>query len=371
MNLKLPTLLLDRRKCLANIRMMAEKARRHNVMFRPHFKTHQSAEIGNWFLDFGVEKITVSSVTMAEYFAENGWEDITIAFPLNLAEVDEINTLAGKIALNVLVENNEGVDALAEKVKHRAGVFIKIDAGYHRTGLDVENHEQVLSLIHRIKSKEMLDFKGLIAHNGNTYHQPDSQSILEIHDQSVQKIGQLKVFLWQNGLDPIVSLGDTPALSLTENFENIDEIRPGNFVFYDLMQETLGACKNNDIAVALACPVVAVHPERSEAVIYGGAIHLSKDFLLDKNGNHVFGKVVWLNEKGWAEPLNQTFVRSLSQEHGIIKTTRENLQNFSPGLFIGILPVHSCLTTNLTPRILTIDGEEILTMRGFSDTKRC
>jgi len=60
-----PTLVLNKTRCLQNIELMAEKAKRHKLSFRPHFKTHQSAEIGSWFRMFGVDKITVSSVNMA------------------------------------------------------------------------------------------------------------------------------------------------------------------------------------------------------------------------------------------------------------------------------------------------------------------
>jgi len=74
-----PTLLLDVDKCKANIKKMAEKAMLNNIVFRPHFKTHQSHEIGQWFRDEGVSKITVSSVEMASYFAQKSWKDITIA----------------------------------------------------------------------------------------------------------------------------------------------------------------------------------------------------------------------------------------------------------------------------------------------------
>ena len=47
---------------------MARKAKDNGLIFRPHFKTHQSIEIGEWFRESGVNKITVSSLTMANYF---------------------------------------------------------------------------------------------------------------------------------------------------------------------------------------------------------------------------------------------------------------------------------------------------------------
>ncbi|MEM6737764.1 MAG: alanine racemase, partial [Bacteroidota bacterium] len=74
-----PTLLLNKDICLRNIERMVAKAKHHNLTFRPHFKTHQSHEIGRWFREYGVDKITVSSLKMAEYFAEDQWGDITVA----------------------------------------------------------------------------------------------------------------------------------------------------------------------------------------------------------------------------------------------------------------------------------------------------
>lgn len=33
----------------------------------------------------------------------------------------------------------------------------------------------------------------------------------------------------------IISVGDTPGISAAKNLDGIDEIRPGNYVFYDVM----------------------------------------------------------------------------------------------------------------------------------------
>ncbi|MBK8048603.1 MAG: hypothetical protein IPK16_16670 [Anaerolineales bacterium] len=56
-------------------------------------------------------------------------------------------------------------------------------------------------------------------------------------------------------------------------------MRPGNFVFYDWTQVQVGSCGFDDVAVVAACPVVGKYPDRHEVVLYGGAVHLSKDFL--------------------------------------------------------------------------------------------
>src|SRR6185436_172520 len=130
-----PTLLLDKQKCIQNIQMMVEKAKKNNVVFRPHFKTHQSHEVGRWFRKEGVTKITVSSLTMAEYFAQDGWRDITVAIPVNVHEKDRINRLSEKITLNLLVVSPENIDWLSREAKNPINIFIEVDNGYHRTGV--------------------------------------------------------------------------------------------------------------------------------------------------------------------------------------------------------------------------------------------
>jgi D-serine deaminase-like pyridoxal phosphate-dependent protein len=67
-----PTLIIDEAQVKANIQKMVKKCILNNIRFRPHFKTHQSIRIGKWFRKEGVRKITVSSVDMARYFAEDG-----------------------------------------------------------------------------------------------------------------------------------------------------------------------------------------------------------------------------------------------------------------------------------------------------------
>ena len=52
-----PTMVLNEEVCKSNIARMAAKAKAANVVFRPHFKTHQSREIGEYrfFIEHGYE----------------------------------------------------------------------------------------------------------------------------------------------------------------------------------------------------------------------------------------------------------------------------------------------------------------------------
>ena len=141
-----PRLLLDETICRTNLYRMAGKCNKKGLALRPHFKTHQSAEIGNWFKELGVDKITVSSVRMASHFASKGWHDIFIAFPANLLEIDKINRLARNIELSISVESEETTRFMKEHLEGSVNVMIKIDTGYHRTGIDPADLVDVLEI---------------------------------------------------------------------------------------------------------------------------------------------------------------------------------------------------------------------------------
>lgn len=342
-----PTLIIDKKKSLLNISRMAKKAIDNNLIFRPHFKTHQSKEVGEWYRDFGVAKITVSSVRMAKYFAEADWKDITIAFPLNPREITTINTIPGDITLNLTVENTEVIELISPMLSRPVNIFIKIDTGYNRTGIAYDENAKIELLLKLIDQTNHTAFKGFLIHAGHTYNCNSKDEVLEIHQDSLSKISRLKNNFSRSYPDFIISYGDTPSCSLANDFENIDEIRPGNFVYYDLMQNHIGSCSVDEIAVAVACPVVAKHPSRNQIVLYGGAVHFSKEYLLE-NGRKIYGRRAILDNGTWHNIEDSGQLTSLSQEHGILEINdHSEYEKISIGDLVFILPVHSCLTANL------------------------
>jgi D-serine deaminase-like pyridoxal phosphate-dependent protein len=357
-----PTLLLDEEKCRRNIRIMSEKARKIGVTFRPHFKTHVSHEIGEWFREEEVDRITVSSLRMAQYFAEDGWKDILVAFPVNLLEIDIINDLAKRIKLSLLVESVYAVDFLGKNLQAPVEVYIKVDFGYHRTGVDHEDTEQITGICKAIAGTEKMKLTGFLSHAGNSYNARGRSEILKVHEESVRAALELKGKFMNDYPDIKISLGDTPTCSIAGDFSQIDEIRPGNFVFYDLTQTFIGSCTPEMVAVAMACPVVAVHPERNEIVIYGGSVHFSKDSIADFSGRSIYGAVVMDDGPGWGDIVENAVLARLSQEHGIVEAPPSFIDRLRPGEIIKIMPVHSCLTAHAMKRYLTLTGRTITMM---------
>ncbi|MEN0006357.1 MAG: alanine racemase [Bacteroidota bacterium] len=354
-----PSLLLDKARCMDNIERMVAKATANQVGLRPHFKTHQSLEIGRWFRECGVQRITVSSLRMAAHFAQDGWDDITVAFPVNFLELDRINQLASQIQLNLVVENREALQALEKGLSHSVHVFIKADTGYHRTGLSPHAFDQVDQLIESIQQCSKLTLKGFLAHAGHSYKAKGKSAVLKVHEESLLQFQLFRLRYQDSFPNLIYSAGDTPTCSVANTFPGVDELRPGNFVFYDLSQWQIGSCALDQIAVAMACPVVAKHYDRNEIVVYGGGVHFSKDRVQLANGEIIYGMLVQPQGNSWVIPEMVTPVRSLSQEHGIIRGDQALLDTFSIGELAYILPVHSCMTADLMKRYLVSDGSVI------------
>ncbi|MFC2087828.1 alanine racemase [Bacteroidota bacterium] len=353
-----PTLLIDEIKCRANIQRMYSKSQKYNLEFRPHFKTHQSLEIGRWFKDTGTKKITVSSISMADYFSSE-WNDITVAFPLNILEIKKINDLAERITLNLTIENEESILFLSRKSGFAINIFLKIDVGFHRTGISPNNSTLINKIIEIIDSSSNLTFKGFLGHAGQTYKCRGKEEIKQVHGQCLRLMQQLRTQYIKQYPDLIISLGDTPSCSVAEDFTCVDEIRPGNFVFYDLTQNIIGSNLISDIAVALACPVVAIHENRSEVVVYGGGVHFSKEYIQEKEGK-IFGRVAEQLDKSWGNIIPGMYVKALSQEHGILSVPIDKIKKIKIGDILMILPVHSCMTGNLMKCYYTFEGLKIL-----------
>lgn len=355
-----PTLVVDEQRVWENIKRMAARAQAADVRFRPHFKTHQSKEIGVFFRAAGVTSITVSSLAMAEYFADQGWNDITVAFSFNLREAALAAELAQKIHLGVLIESEASAAALAQLAPHRLDAWIKVDSGAGRTGIAWQDGPHIARVARIAQAQPHVRLRGLLTHAGHTYKAASPEEIPVIYTQSWQRLAGICQQMQSEFGSLEISVGDTPGCTLSPDLGAVNEIRPGNFVFYDGQMLSLGVCTSDQIAAVLACPVVALHPERGEAVVYGGAVHLSKDTLVD-HGHTWYGYVVPLLRYGWGAPLAEAGVARLSQEHGILQLPAETLNQLHVGDLIGVVPAHICLTVAALQRYITLDGRKIIT----------
>ena len=363
-----PTLMLNPGRVKKNIRLMTEKTQRQGIRFRPHFKTHQSAAIGEWFRQAGVSTITVSSVEMAQYFAQHGWNNITIAFPINLRQIGEIHELARSIHLGLLVESIDSATILLEQLSTEADIWIEIDEGSNRSGISWDQPKVVLKLAQLINSGRYLHLKGILTHAGRIYHAGSPERIRSVYKETADRMNSVRGFLSKHDISVEVSVGDTPGCTLVTDLGKVDEIRPGNFVFFDAMQLAMGVCQLQDIAAVVACPIVARYPDRNELVIYGGAVHFSKDTVEIDNQNW-YGVVVNMNEnaengsvRNWISRVQHGYLARLSQEHGVVVLPESTFKQIKVGSLVFVIPAHICLTVSAMGEYTTAAGQILLTM---------
>lgn len=375
-----PTLLVDEDKARRNIARMVDKARQSQVRLRPHFKTHQSQAIGRWFREAGIEQITVSSLEMAEYFAADGWHDITIAIPCNVAELEALQRLAQQVKLGILVDTTETLEFLLGEVTQPLQVWVKIDVGYGRAGVPWTDKDTVEDMVRRLTvgpedgATHRMQFAGLLTHAGHSYAASGTPEIQEITNTSLDRMRSMQSMVESTFSQACpLSIGDTPSCGSLQEFSGVDEIRPGNFVFHDVMQLNLGVCHSDDIAVAVACPVIARYRQRHEVLIHGGAAHLSKEALrpaasmvrhgLPGQQSALFGLVVDQSVSAsaatWGGIRPDAVVTDLSQEHGVLKVADSFWEHCPIGQALLILPVHSCLTADLFPAYISLQGNRL------------
>lgn len=355
-----PRVLVDRFRAQRNIQRMQQKAIQAGVQLRPHFKTHQSVEIGRWFREAGTHAIAVSSVRMAQQFESAGWRDIMLAIPLNPRELSAINQLAGNCSLTLTIESGEALDTI-RRLSQDVSLMIEIDAGYGRTGIDWQQQRLISDLANQALQLPQVRQVGLLLHAGNSYQASGENAIQQVHEESLQRLAEVKAHIAEPAQSQLlVSAGDTPTCSRMQSFPGVDEIRPGNYVFYDLQQQHIGACDWDDIALTLACPVIARYPERNEVVVHAGAVHLSKDYLLSTEryeGRPCYGQVMQMSEHGWhGKPVEGAFVHGLSQEHGKIRMPPALIEQTRLGDLLVIAPAHSCLTMAAMHDFMVIQG---------------
>ena len=345
-----PQLFLDPKRCKNNIERIAEKAKKLGLTFRPHFKTHQSIEVGRWFRDQGITGITVSSVEMAKYFAQDGWNDITIAFPFYSGMTEGLKELEKKVSLRLFMNSTSDIEHLNHSLRNPFQVYIEIDAGYGRSGVHYTDNEKIESLIGALDKGDQSQFHGFYIHDGGTYQARGVEEIKKRIQASHSALKKLK----KRYPSAVTSLGDTPSASVLEELESVDEITPGNLVYYDWMQVQIGSCKPDNVAVWVDVPV-AQELSGNKAIIHGGAVHFSKDFIIQDEVKN-YGQVLKPNEDHFT-PADHCFLSALSQEHGTVSGYKNNLLQDDGSL--RILPIHSCLTVNLFDHYRTPSGDII------------
>ncbi|MGE0354516.1 MAG: alanine racemase [Gemmatimonadales bacterium] len=340
-DLPTPALLLDLDRLESNIAMMQQRCDRLGVALRPHQKTHKCVEIGRMQHARGARGITVATLAEARTFADHGFDDITWAFPLIPSRLSEVRQIADRVRLRLTVDGEAAVDQL-ERDGVAIDVWLKIDCGYHRAGMDPAA-PGTLQLARRLAGSSRLRFNGLLTHSGHAYHARTRAGRAAIAEEERRAVADLRRRLADEGMTVDASVGSTPAMTAVESLDGVTEARPGNYVFFDETQVALGSCLPGDVAVSVLASVVSAPAGQSHSVIDAGALALSKDTGAAEPVH--YGKV---------DGRSGVVVGSVSQEHGVLT------DRLPYGERVRIVPNHSCLTVACFDRYHVVRGEAVV-----------
>ncbi len=350
-DLPTPALLLDLDRLETNLARMAKRARALGVSLRPHIKTHKCLEIAERQRALGASGITVSTLHEARVFADHGFDDLTWAFPVPLSRLPDAQAVAGRARLGLVVDTPESVAAL-ERFGHPFDVWLKVDCGYHRAGVDPCANASVM-LARAIQASRVLRFAGILSHSGHAYHAPSRAEMAAIAEEERRVMVAFAARLREGGTAvPRVSVGSTPAMSAVERLDGVDEVRPGNYAFYDYTQSVLGSCAVTDCAVTVLASVVSSQPGARHSVVDAGALALSKDTGPENGPRRTMGEIFQDYQRGLLR--EDACLVSLSQEHGIVNARMQL------GERVRILPNHSCLTTACFDEYQVLRGDQVV-----------
>jgi D-serine deaminase-like pyridoxal phosphate-dependent protein len=359
--LKTPCLLLEIERVQGNAERMTGIANRNNVRLRPHIKTHKCIEVARIQTAGHDGSITVSTLAEARAFAKHGFSDITYAVPIEPGKFDEaVEFVRSGVKLNLLTDDAATarlLDEAAGKAGVRFDVFVKIDCGTHRVGVEPQTAEAI-AIPRQLSDAANLDFAGILTHAGHSYNARSREEILEVARHERDVMVELAARLRDDGIEvPTVSIGSTPTISLVDHLKGIDEIRPGNYIFFDNFQATLGSCSFEDTALTVLTAVIKKDNIRRKLVVDAGAIALSKDrgpIGIDPNCG--YGPV--LDLEGHDTGMRVT---GMSQEHGEIEAGDSDLfDRIKVGDRVRILANHSCLTAAQHSHYNVLENGEIV-----------
>lgn len=360
--LKTPAALIQKDRLEANCRRMGKRIRELGVDLRPHVKSHKCAEVARLQVEGHPGGITVSTLAEARFFAENGFDDVTWAFPLVPERLDEVAELSRRVnRLNLLLDHPTALTALdAYGTTHglRFPVFLEVDCGDHRGGVDPMS-DDATEIARALAAADAIDFRGLLTHAGHSYAAKDREAIARVAVEERDMTVTLATRLRQAGVAvDELSVGSTPTMTTADDLTGITEARPGNYVFFDAFQAAIGSCSLDAVAFSILATIVGSYPARRTLVVNAGTLAISKD----PGPCHVdpdCGYGVVCSPAG--TPIPGLKLDNLSQEHGEIHLADDaDADAFPVGSHLRIIPNHCCTAAAAYDRYHLLEGDQVV-----------
>jgi len=315
-----PSLTADLDAVERNIARVQHYCDDHGISLRPHVKTHKLPELARMQVEAGARGITCQKLGEVEIFADAGFDDILISFPIiGESKIERLRRLAERVRVCVAVDSDEGADAL-DGID--VDVLIECDTGFGRTG--VQSPEEAARLAGTVER-----FRGLM-----TYPTPAGTS--EWLQRVLDLVGEVDC----------ISVGGTPTASSVHELGIATELRVGTYVYGDRACMANGSVPLEDCALRVLATVVST-PTRERAIVDAGSKALTSDLAEATTGY------------GFLLEHPEAQVYKLNEEHGHVDVSRcERPPRI--GDRVSIVPNHACGAVNMYDEIVLHRGGEIV-----------
>ncbi|KAH7165200.1 putative serine dehydratase domain-containing protein [Dactylonectria macrodidyma] len=433
-----PAAVLDVAKIRKHCSSMLEAAHSLGVGFRAHVKTHKTIEVTSLQIGDSKEdaKLIVSTVAELEhllpllerYMRDGRRISVLYGIPLPPSQVPRLAKIARRLgpeSIVFMIDHPSQLGALRlfhKKAGFAAGVYIKVDTGYHRAGLPAAslNKGNLVQEIFHLEEQNEAYLVGLYSHSSLSYggdkpvdafdsltseikgcleamqelrkHYKGNRVISVSVGASPQAITLQN--LVNNGLSADVLNAAAELKSLLEAFSSGDvggiaaslEIHAGVYSILDLQQLSTKSKESfqgyeEEIALTVAAEVVSVYNDHEryqpEVLIAVGTLGLGREPC---QGYHGWGVVSTQNTPSLLGSERRLVVDRISQEHAILAWEMAEGEDpaFMPpipldvGQTVFVYPNHACVTGAMYKSYLVVDSSrEDGRGRVIDNWKRC
>ncbi|MDH5366710.1 MAG: D-TA family PLP-dependent enzyme [Cyclobacteriaceae bacterium] len=196
-----PALLFYPERIRPNIDLMINIAG-SAARLRPHVKTYKCPEIVKMQMDMGINKFKCATLSEAKMLAKIAVPDVLISYPISGSNQQKFLDLVvdfPNTKFSVLVDSKEHLKSWQKRGKTQISVFLDIDVGMERTGVDPDEAMKVFQVINELG----FDFRGLHVYDGH------------IHDHDLEQRTKAVNEVFQ----PVERLIDTLKSQVGDTFE--------------------------------------------------------------------------------------------------------------------------------------------------------
>jgi D-serine deaminase-like pyridoxal phosphate-dependent protein len=344
-----PAVLVSESALARNIKKAQTLCTHHTKRLWPMVKTHKCTAVALMQQKAGADGFLCGALDECEALADIGIANIMYAYPVaTQPSIDRVIALSKRCNFFVRIDGTENAKLLngyAEGANARVNYTIIIDSGLRRFGVAPAGARELADAIRPYKG---LCFKGISTHPGHVYAARPDEVPAYVEEEKRAMSAALSVLRGGGYAPEMIGSGSTPTFAGAVDDGNINVYHPGNYIFNDVMQLSLGVSGEEDCALTVLASVIA-QPAADRFIIDAGSKTLGMD-----TGAHNNAAV---SGYGLIKGHPELAITGLSEEVG--KVAVSSATSLRVGDKIEIIPNHACVVTNLANRLALCSGTSV------------